>query len=83
MSMIIKLTIPTSWTEFKRMRKERLNKRYRNNIQVVRDLAADIRKEISSNYWCNDIGDEMKNRLFRSYNSPLNKIVAKAIDKIK
>lgn len=79
----ITFTIPTSWNEFKRMRKERLNKRYRHNIQVVRDLFGDIRKEICSNYWVNDISDEMKGRLFNPYNSPLNNIVAKAIDSLK
>lgn len=79
----ITFTIPSSWNEFKRMHKERLNKRYRHNIQVVRDLFDDIRKEICSNYWVNDISDEMKGRLFNPYNSQLNKIVAKAIDSLK
>ena len=79
----ITFRIPTSLAEFKQMRKERLNKRYRNNVQVVRDLVADIRKEICRNYWSKDISNEMTTRLFKSINSPIHNIVAKAIDKLK
>lgn len=79
----ITFRIPTSLAEFKQMRKERLNKRYRNNVQVICELFADIRKEICSNYWAKDISDEVKTRLFSPYDSPLNKIVSNAIDKLK
>ncbi len=79
----ITFRIPTSLAEFKQMRKERLNKRYRNNVQVVRDLVADIRNEICSNYWSKDISNEMTTQLFKSINSPIHDIVAKAIDKLK
>lgn len=41
---IITFRIPTSLTEFRLMRIERTSKRYRNNVQVIRDVIDGIIK---------------------------------------
>lgn len=81
----ITFRIPTSLAEFKQMRKERLNKRYRNNVQVVRDVIDGIIHEVYSGYWRNDISETMKNKLFHPapYSDKINNIYQSAKKKLK
>ena len=76
----ITFRIPTSIAEFRQMRKERLNKRYRYNVQVVREVIDDIIKVARSGYWRKDISETMLNRVFHSapYSSEIDRIYQEA-----
>ncbi len=57
------INIPTSLTELRLMLKERNDKRYKHNVDVLSKFANDIISEINSNYWNKDINYVMKKRV--------------------
>lgn len=81
----ITLRIPTSLAELKQMRKERLNKRYKKNVQVLRDAIDGIIAIANSGYWRGDISDTFRERVFHSapYSQQINEIYKTAKSKLK
>ncbi|MBD5283329.1 MAG: hypothetical protein HDR49_00495 [Bacteroides sp.] len=81
----ITFRIPTSLAEFRQMRKERLNKRYRNNVQIIRDVIDDIIKVAHRGYYRKDISETMLNQVFHSapYSSEIDRIYQKAKMRLK
>lgn len=77
--------IPTSLEEFKQMRKERLNKRYRNNVQVIREVIDGIIGIARDGYWRKDISDTMLNRVWHHapYHSSIEQIYQDAKKKLQ
>ncbi len=57
------INIPTSLTELRLMLKERNDKRYKHNVDVLSKFANDIISEINSNYWNKDINYVMKKKV--------------------
>jgi hypothetical protein len=57
------INIPTSYQELRLMLKERNDKRYKHNVDVLSKFANDIISEINSNYWNKDINYVMKKRV--------------------
>lgn len=82
---IITFRIPTSLVEFRLMRIELTSKRYRNNVQVIRDVIDGIIKIACNGYWRGDISETMRNRVFRSapYSHEINKLYEEAKSKLK
>lgn len=82
---IITFRIPTSMAELRQMRKERMSKRYRNNVQVIRDVIDGIIQIACSGYWRGDISETMRNNVFHPapYNSAIDKIYREAKSKLK
>jgi len=54
------IKIPTSYKELQAMLKERGDKRYKHNADVLSKFAYDVISEIESNYWSKDISSVMK-----------------------
>lgn len=81
----ITFRIPTSIAEFRQMRKERINKRYRNNVQVIRGLIDGIIKIANNGYWRGDISETMRGRVFHSapYCQEIDKLYQEAKSKLK
>lgn len=81
----ISINIPTSLAELKHMIKEHKSKRMRHNIQVLKDFAREIYREVESNYWNDDISITMIDRVFdyTSQNSFINKKYNEAKSKLK
>ena len=81
----ITFRIPTSIAEIKQMRKERINKRYRNNIQVIRDVIDGIIKIAYNGYWRKDISETMLKRVFHNapYGPEIDKLYQEAKHKLK
>lgn len=81
----ITFRIPTSIAEFRQMRKERISKRYRNNVQVIRDVIDGIMKIACNGYWRGDISETMRTRVFHSapYYHEINKLYQEAKSKLK
>lgn len=79
------IKIPTSFAEFRQMRKERLNKRFRNNVQVIRDVIDGIISISNNGYWRGDISETLRERVFHPapYSEDINKIYQKAKLKLK
>lgn len=61
---MIKISIPTSYKEFKELRSLRLNERKKANQDTLSDLYKDIKRVITSNYWSKDISKEMIDTLY-------------------
>lgn len=82
---IITFRIPTSIAEVKQMRKERLDKRYRNNRQVIREVIDNIIKIAWDGYWRADISETMRTQVFRQapYSNKIGKIYHEAISKLE
>lgn len=80
----ITLRIPTSIAEFRQMRKEKINKRYRNNVQVIRDVINEIMWVAHDGYWRNDISETMLRRIFHGspYCSEIEAIYQRAKKKL-
>lgn len=57
------INIPTSYQELRLILKERNDKRYKHNVDVLSKFANDIISEINSNYWNKDINYVMKKRV--------------------
>lgn len=57
------INIPTSYQELRSMIKERSDKRYKHNVDVLSKFAYDIISEINSNYWNKDINYVMKKKV--------------------
>ncbi len=57
------IKIPTSYKELQAMLKERGDKRYKHNADVLSKFAYDIISEINSNYWDKDINYVMKKKI--------------------
>ncbi|WP_373123762.1 hypothetical protein [Bacteroides caccae] len=57
------IKIPTSYKELQAMLKERGDKRYKHNVDVLSKFAYDIISEINSNYWNKDINYVMKKKV--------------------
>ena len=82
---IITFRIPTSLAEIRLMRIERTSKRYRNNVQVIRDVIDGIIKIACNGYWRGDISETMRKRVFRPapYCQEINKLYEEAKSKLK
>lgn len=66
MSKKITFEIPTSWKEFRQMLKERSDKRYKHNRQVLNEYTVGIIELCTKNgYWDKYISESMKQRAFR------------------
>lgn len=81
----ITFRIPTSIAEIRQMRRERTNKRYRNNVQVIREVIDGIIHIAHNSYWRNDISETMLKRVFQStpYSNEIGKIYQEAKSKLK
>lgn len=81
----ITFRVPTSIAEFRQMRKERISKRYRNNVQVIRDVIDGIIEIACNGYWRGDISETMISRLFHSspYCQDIEKLYEEAKSKLK
>lgn len=53
----VTLNIPTSIADIKMLLKERTNKRFKHNKEVLDDLYNDIITEMRGSYWKNDLSD--------------------------
>lgn len=60
----IRLRIPTSFSEVRRILQERTDRRLRRNQSVLREFAQEVSNLANDGYWRNDISDEMKSRVF-------------------
>lgn len=81
----ITLRIPTSLAEFKQMRREKMNKRYRDNVQVIRDVIDGMIGIARNGYWRKDISETFLNRVWHGapYSSEIMEIYIKAKQKLK
>lgn len=82
---IITFRIPTSIAEVKQMRRERMSKRYRNNVQVIRDVIDGIITVACNGYWRGDISETMRNNVFHPapYSQVVDELYRKAKSKLK
>lgn len=67
------------------MRKERMSKRYSNNVQVIRDVIDGIITVACDGYWRGDISETMRNNVFHPapYSQVIDKLYRKAKSKLK
>lgn len=81
----ITFRIPTSLVKLRQMRKERMSKRYRNNVQVIRDVIDGIIRVACDGYWRGDISETMRNNVFRPapYSQVIDKLYREAKSKLK
>lgn len=81
--------IPTTFKEFRIFAKELFKcmahpVRSKHNREVMWHLYAEIVKELHSNYWNNDISQEMRTRLCNgAHNGIIWKFISEAIGKLK
>lgn len=80
---IIKIKIPTSFSEVKAWWKERTSKRYKHNKKIIEDFAIEICEEIKSGYWSKDISDYMKKEFTADYCGKIYKICRKYKKELK
>ena len=84
----IKFNVPTTFTEVKLYfidlyKKIRRPRKYKHNVQVVKELYSDIHGVINSGYWGNDISKSMKDSLLFNANAQIPACVNKALKKLK
>lgn len=80
----ITIKIPTSFSEFRQLFKEKTDRKFAHNKSVLIEFAKEIRITAKSGYWVNDISVTMKERVFGdSINSKLNQLLVQAIGKLK
>ena len=65
---------------YKKIRRPR---KYKHNVQVVKELYSDIHGVINSGYWGNDISKSMKDALLFNANAQIPACVNKALKKLK
>lgn len=76
-TLTINIHIPTSWKDIRVATKEKINSRYRNNIEAVVSLSKNIKREINRSYWGNDMTVFMKKEIIRYIDEELNKTILK------
>lgn len=80
----ITIKIPTSFSELRKLFKERTDRRFKHNKSVLIEFAKSVHNTANSGYWRNDISESMKYRAFGlNENSELNALLHKSIDKLK